>query len=380
MSALSKISPTGLRDYAKSKGWELLAGTAHDRIYVMQHPDHKMRQLIFPMDTTAPGYENSISRMVSKLADIEARDPRNIISSLLQVNDDGISFRITAPDVSTSSLPLEFAKSVVDGAGQIFMAAACTVLKPRTHHPRLSRSEAEKLLEAAQFRHTQPGSFILNVSCPVNALEYEAPLLPGEEIAAPFVRRTTWTINKSLSELITAIETDTVGQLIDSVRASQAPLLSSNFCEAITYFQDDHLHNSLEVDIQWSPVIPLPPHQATFISKSRIQNDYFPRIEEVRRELRKDELAANDTFVGTVERLLGEMDTDGKRAGEVVLSVLLKGGEKVYARVNLSAAQYAIADDAHMKNGAYVKVAGRLNPGRQPRLLNEITAFDLLST
>ena len=85
-----------------------------------------------------------------------------------------------------------------------------------------------------------------------------------------------------------------------------------------------------------------------------------------------------DTFIGTVERLDGEMGEDGQRSGEVILSLLLPEGEQVRARTNLNAQDYTKADQAHMTEGTYVKVAGKLHPGRQPRQLTELRTFDLI--
>lgn len=258
------------------------------------------------------------------------------------------------------------------------MASACTVLKPQAHHPRLSRNEAEKFMDAALFRHTQPGSFVLNVSCPVNALEIEAPLLPGE-VDAPFVRRTTWNLNQSLTALVSAIEADTLDKLVEETKKSATPTISANFCEALTLFDDERLKNSLVVSLNWASVIPWPIGITTPTSSTRVQHDYFPRIEEVRRELRKTEEVADDTFVGTVEQLNGLIGPDGRRAGEVILSVLLKESEMVRVRINLNPDQYAVADKAHMTNGSYVKATGRLHPGRQPRLISDIQNFDIIA-
>jgi hypothetical protein len=110
----------------------------------------------------------------------------------------------------------------------------------------------------------------------------------------------------------------------------------------------------------------------------RIQHDYFARIEEVRRELRSKEQHLEDVFPGTVERLDGEMGQDGKRSGEVILSLLSPDGEQVRVRANLDAQQYEQADKAHMTDGAYVKVTGKLHPGRQPRQLSDIKSFELM--
>jgi len=377
MSIYVLIAPTDLRNYAKAQGWVLLKEAAKDRLYVMTNPRFERRQLVFPMDTTAPDYAEAVAIVVDKLASMEGRTPQAVLKSLLEVGDDSISFRVTSPRPDEHSLPLSFAGSMIAGAQQLLLASACTVLRPRAHHPRLSRTEPQQFLETTRFRHTQPGSFVLNVSCPVQAMDVQAPLLLNEMVA-PFVRRATITLRRSLGELVAAIETDSLDELVEATRKSATPLISSNFCEALTRFEDETLKNSIDIGITWAVSIPRPANEPT-VSIVRVQHDYFSRIEEVRRELRSVEKHTDDTFIGTVERLDGEMGMDGQRSGEVILSLFLPEGEQVVrARTNLNAEHYEKADQAHMTEGTLVKVAGRLHPGRQPRQLDGLRSFELI--
>lgn len=377
MNLETLIPPTGLRDYAKDQGWILFKEAAKDRLYVMTNPSFERRQLVFPMDTTAPDYSEAVMLVVDKLAAMEGRSAQAVIKNLLEVDDDAIAFRVTTPRPDERSLPLAFAGSLVTGVQQLLLASACTVLKPQAHHPRLSRTEAQQFLETAKFRHTQIGSFVLNVSCPVQGLNVQAPLLP-DEADAPFVRRTTATLRKALVELVTAIETDSLDTFVEATKTGVNPVVSSNLCEALLRFEDSSLKNSVEIGITWAAAIPKPANEGR-ISTIRIQHDYFPRIEEVRRELRSKEQHFEDVFPATVERLDGEMGDDGKRSGEVILRLLTPDGDElVRARANLTADQYDLADKAHMNDGAFVKVAGKLHPGRQPRQLNDIKSFELM--
>lgn len=377
MNLETLIPPTDLRDYAKDQGWVLLKEAAKDRLYVMTNPSFDRRQLVFPMDTTAPDYSEAVMLVVGKLAAMEGRSDQAVIKNLLEVGDDAIAFRVTTPRPDERSIPLAFAGSMVTGAQQLLLASACTVLKPQAHHPRLSRTEAQQFLETAKFRHTQPGSFVLNVSCPVQGLDVQAPLLP-DEADAPFVRRTTATLRKALGELVTAIETDSLDTFVEATKNGANPIVSSNLCEALTRFEDSSLKNSVEIGITWAAAIPKPANEGR-ISIIRIQHDYFPRIEEVRRELRSKEQHLEDVFPATVERLDGEMGDDGKRSGEVILRLLTPDGDElVRARANLTTDQYELADKAHMTDRAFVKVAGKLHPGRQPRQLSNIKSFELM--
>jgi hypothetical protein len=370
------IAPTDLRDYAKANGWILIPEATQDRLYVMKNPDFVHRQLVFPMNTDTPDYAGTVALMIEKIAVMERRTPEAVTRSLLEVRDDAVAFRVTSPRPEEGYLPLSFAGAMVTGAQQLLLASACTVLKPKSHHPRLSRTEAQQFLETVRFRHTQSGSFVLNVSCPVQAMDVQAPLLP-EELDAPFVRRATLTLQRSLHDLVSAIETDSLEKFVASIKQSDTPLISSNFCEALTRFEDESLKNSVDIRITWAPSIPRPTGEPA-ISVVRVQNDYFSKIEEVRRELRSEEKQMEDTFIGTVERLDGEMGDDGHRSGEVILSLLLPEGEQVRVRTNLNVEQYAKADKAHMSEGTYVKVAGKLHPGRQPRQLSDLVVFDLI--
>ncbi|OAI19025.1 hypothetical protein A1507_08080 [Methylomonas koyamae] len=180
-----------------------------------------------------------------------------------------------------------------------------------------------------------------------------------------------------MEQLIRAIETDSLDRLVESVKAESAPLISSNLCEALNQFYDESLENGLDVSFEWSVSEPVA-IKDSLKRPLRFQQDYFGRIEEVRRELRDSEGHTTDTFIGTVERLSGEMGEDGKRAGEVILNLLIQG-ESIRAKAILSSDQYYEADRAHMTEGAYIQVRGKLQPGRQPRQMSELSQFKLIA-
>ena len=376
MSAESAIAPTDLRDYLKTLGWSLLEIALRDRLYVLEHPLYPRRQLVFPMDTTAPDYRESVLSVCAKLADLTGLDPDTLIARIHALGDDVLRLRVSF-DGNDSSLPLGFAGTLVQNTEKLLKAAACTALRPRMHHPRLSLSEALQLVEKARFQQTEKGSFVLKVACPIHALEVQGELALDDS-NPPFVRQTTLALQQSLAKLTSAIEADTLQVLVDDLKVSDAPIISSNLCEAIAGMYDESVGNSLEVSFDWSALHAVP-EQAKG-GRIRIQRDYFSRVEEVRRELRALELEADDTFIGTVERLDGTMDDDGRRSGDVILALLLPDeGETVRAKISLPADDYENAITAHRTNGAYVRVVGRLRPGRQPRQLTSVVRFELLA-
>lgn len=375
MSADQIIAPIDLRDFLKSQGWSVFEQALADRLFVLSNPAFPRRQLVFPMDLTAPDYAESVDLVLGKIGKLTGIARNSLEAKLFSIRDDVLRLRVFS-SANDYDIPLNFASSLITNAEKLLKSAACTVLRPRAHHPRLSLSEATQLIEKSRFGQTERGSYVVRVSCPLNALEVQGSLELGNS-DAPFVRQVTLSLNQALQQLTSAIEADSVDSLVNSIRTSSSPLVSSNLCEALSGMHDDQMDNSLDLSFDWSVLRHLPSQTRT--QPIRIQRDYFARIEEIRRELRSVEREQQDTFIGTVERLDGEMGDDGHRSGVVVLALLLaEEGESVRVRTVLTPGQYAIADQAHMTNGAYVCITGRLHPGRQPRQLTNISNFSIV--
>jgi hypothetical protein len=375
MNADQTIAPIDLRDFLKSQGWSIFEKALADRLFVLTNPAFPRRQLVFPMDLTAPDYSESVDLAIGKIGELTGISRNSLLAKLFSIRDDVLRLRIFN-GANDYDVPLSFASSLITSAERLLKSAACTVLRPRAHHPRLSLSEANQLIEKSRFGQTERGSYVVRVSCPLNALEVQGSL-ELDSSDAPFVRQVTLSLHQALQQLTSAIEADSIESLVTSIRTSSSPLVSSNLCEALSGMHDDQMDNSLDLSFDWSVLRHLPAH--TFTQPIRIQRDYFARVEEIRRELRSVEREQQDTFIGTVERLDGDMGDDGRRSGAIVLAILLaEEGESVRARTVLTHEQYAIADQAHMTNGAYVRITARLRPGRQPRQLTDITDFSII--
>ncbi|WP_428268388.1 hypothetical protein [Haliangium sp.] len=373
--SFAALAPSDVRDYATSLGWSLLREGLQDRLFVFAHPDMPRRQIAIPMDTTVPDYAEAVERAVGKLAEMHRLPVEAIVHAITSARADGLRYRVMTPLRDEDSLPLAFAASLVQGAQRMLSSAACTVIKPQVHHPRLHRAEAQVLVDHARFHQTAPGSFVLRVSCPVHALDAQATL-PMHHQPAPFVRVAMLAINRALQELVEAVEVDRLDELVERTRSDEAPLLSSNLCEAVTYLYSGELRNDVELGFAWAASVPRPTSGVRDVI--RIQGEHFERIEEVRRALRSDEDQREDTFVGTVERLDGEMGVDGRRSGDVIVALLPREGEVVRAKLTLDADQYERATQAHLHASGFVRVRGRLHPGRQPRSFTHLQEFTLI--
>jgi hypothetical protein len=368
------IAPTDLRDFLKSYGWTVNLSAQSDNIYLLENQNFPRRQLAYPMQQDAPDYQDSLIKVFEKLSELTGQTLPTLLSRISSFKDDVIQLRISFGG-QDNVLPLSFAAAFIQSTEKLLKASACTVLKPRAHHPKLSLTDSSQFVEKAKFQQTERGSFILKVACPIHSMGTQGSLELGEP-ESPFVRQVTLVLQNSLVSLVSAIEADTLDQLVSNLKSSESPIISSNLCEALTGMHDERIDNALDISFNWSSVLSTP------VTKPiRIQREYFSRIDAVQRELRTINSHKEDTFIGTVERLDGVMDTSGQRSGDVILSLLLPDeGETVRVKTTLTAADYAKADQAHMQNGAYVMVTGRLLSGRQPRQLSNLSHFSLVQS
>ena len=57
-------------NHLKSQGWSVLEAGLADGLYVFEHHDFPRRQLVFPVNETAPDYLESLNNAASKLAEL----------------------------------------------------------------------------------------------------------------------------------------------------------------------------------------------------------------------------------------------------------------------------------------------------------------------
>lgn len=371
MSYATLISPTDVRDYAKIHGWTLVSEAIRDRLFVLNNPTIKYHQIIVPMDADRPDYDDAIRIAIENLAQGEARPYHAVEASLMEAGADTLRFGVSTMRHVEDGLPLSYASRAIEGAEKALRAAACSEVQRQPFHPKMKRTEAQKLVETAQMRHTESGSFVLKIACPVDAIPDDSPLLPQP----PFVRRALLGMSEAVRSLIGALEADTLDKLVDEAKKEGQSPLSANLCEGLMGFQDEDLRANLDFSIAWSARIDGP--SILHRSKARIQWDYFSRIEQVRKALRPEQTPKEQSFIGTVDELKGDFGPDDPMEGEVVLDLLVDG-ESVKAKANLSPEHHKLAHQAYASPKPYVKVTGLLNPGNQPRKLTQVKDFVIL--
>lgn len=374
MTYADLISPTDLRDYAKVRGWKPVPEAIQDRLFVLNSPKDQYRQVIVPMDTDSPDFDDALRVAIARLAEAEGRGFGMIEASLIEAGSDTWRFGVSTMRHAEDGLPLSYAARAVKGVENAFRAAACSEVHRQAFHPKMNRAEAQKMVQAAQMRHTEQGSFVLKVACPIDAIPSED--VDEEASKLPFVRRAMLGMSDAIHRLINALEADTLDKLVEEAKQDGASPLSANLCEGLLAFQYEDLKANLDLSVAWSARLEQP--TIGHLKKARIQWDYFPRIEQVRTALRPVQAAKEQEFVGTVTNLGGDFEPGEQMQGEVILNLLVDG-ESLEAKVNLSAEHHKLAYQAYAPPKPYVQVTGKLHPGNEPRKLTNISNFVILS-
>lgn len=376
---MEKIDVTALeiRDYAMSQGWKLVPDALREGLFVLNSPLKDYTQLVFPTNTQVSDYVGMATASLEKLAMTHRLSFHKVLEGIREVNDDVICLRYYSESKIVNSISFEEALESISAARQLLLSAASSVVSPLTYHPKLNRAEPQDLIKSVRFRHTEEGSFVLKISCPFEVVVFEDSYLPILTPQKPMSRRTFELINRSASKILDAIEAAQIKDLYQSELEAQDPIVSYNFCDALSRLYDEERELPYEVIFQWSKAsiskFPLP---------QLPQRIHFPfshkdKLEEVKTYFAPPRKDISATFIGTVEMLDGDIGKDGQRSGPVVLSLLYEG-ELIRARAILNATQYQTAIQVHAQGGSYIQVKGDLKRGKTRNTIENLSEFRLL--
>jgi hypothetical protein len=386
---ISRINPVAIRTYAIATGWKRVA-TVNGTAAVYTHSSGDLDQLIVPLEDNVSDYARRIAEVIANLAEKENRPAGQILNDLLVPPSDILRFRIDDSDSQSGLLPLEQGLGLLEGAKKALLAAACSVIQPRTFHPRLSRSEAELLIEECLLGQTERGSYTAVICCPLGAAESDPlvsttmPLFEAEPdfhlesaqtAKTPFTRLTTTFLMRSVNKIAAALDADRSDILFK--HNSDDLLISANLCDALVMMEPDGERSRLALTATWSRLLP-PQSGHTPPSSVQLRKEYFPAIGALAESLRPVRKPEVSQFVGLVDSLNGDPDEQGQVRGEVQLLIFTQD-ESIRARVNLDADDYQTALKAH-GTGGYVSFNGILVRGNRVHRITEFVNFKSLKS
>ena len=371
VESLERLSPRDVMGYAKARGWQQFRTTGRLMIFNRNEPA-SLDQLLVPVDASRPDFAERMRDAVERLVEFERRSAPSIVTDLMNYDADVLRFRVASLRIERGTLPLVQAIDLLAGAKQSLLAAAHSVLTPRKHHPKLSRTEAVQLLEACQMGQTEQRSFVVSISCPMRAVDQEQAGLIAPN--RPFARRATSLLTQALAELDQAIEEDRINSVVDA----ENPIVSANLCEALLKMRPVQDDGILEFIPSWAASEPIELDPRVAARSIIFSSDEFEPIEDIYRQLRPTEESQTKPWIAFVEELRGTEGDAGAREGEVVFTIF-DDDQLVRARATLSKEQYQTAYEAHNPTRPLV-VRGHLNRGPRVSRLTQITELRAATT
>ena len=325
-----------------------------------------------------------------------------VLNDLLMPPSDVLRFRIDEPETESGIVPFLQGIELLEGARKALLASACSVVQPQRFHPRLSRAEAEQLLQACRLGQTERGSFTAVIACPLDAVGGDPiqgkpmPLFegrdsfqameppPGPAVEAgflpvltpePFTRQAVGLLMRSVAQIVAAIDADQVPLLLET-QGDQSSL-SANFCEALVMMRPTGDRSRLTVQATWARTLP-PAPGANLPSLVHLRRDDFRIVEKLAVDLRPAREPKPSHLIALVDALFGNPDDKNHVSGEVQLLVFDAEEGSFKARVNLNADDYRIAWEAHGVAG-YVSLNGILKLSGRVHRLENVSNFKFLN-
>jgi hypothetical protein len=321
------------------------------------------------MNPDLTDFVEMMQRVVQQLAEDEGRRPASVLEDLLSLDVDTICVSVRSPVTDRGTLPLEQGLALLDGARRSLLAAACTVLAPEhRYHRRMSRTEAESFVEACEIGQTERGSYTVTLRAPIGMIDGSTNAAQSAEI--PFARKATLTLAASVSRVAQAIDDDRIDSILDT-RPGTVPV-TANLCEALLRMQPERESSAVEFSVSWAASFPAPAASGPVV----LRNEHFPLINRMSHRLRGEVAPQAAEFIGHVDELRGELGEDGRRRGEVRLTIYHED-EAIKATADLNAEQYDAGVRAHV-SGQRVVVRGVLNRGPRLSVLSGIVSFGML--
>lgn len=373
-----RITPAQVFRFLIQRGWKETPLPKFPLLFTYTHPLFGDRQLFIPKDESASDYDDALNVLISKLAVIEGREHYELKRQLEKTDEGGTSslqdrlaLRIVKSLSDEDSIPLSMANTVISESQTLLMVGSCMAENPQRYYRRIDNKISADVYSRSVFNHTQKGSFIMSISCPILAQGEQLGFGPDFDRSTKS-RKAFISIYRGMDHLARAVSEGNVTRFSDEILGSSSPVVSSNFCEALASIISRDSSEGMTVAFSWSPYIALPKDLGGPLQFFPSMADDIYRIAEA---IRPEEESLDDSFIGTVEALRGDVTSTGERAGVVEFLLFLKDGSTIRANAFLDIDQYRIADRAHIGGAKYIAISGKLNPHPRVWVFESVRSF-----
>ena len=352
--ALLAVSPAALSAYARAAGWRRQEQyRAHSDVYVGE----ARPEIIVPRTERLGDYASVVAALIDTFASVAGQDELTVYRSLVTTDRDVV--RVRAAESEDGSVTLTAGVSLIDGAREMLLSAACSLREPQPVYRAGANREASDLLNRVRLGQTDHGSFVVTLLTPVVPPPMPVLFPEADDWNAPIERRMTVRLVEALTAVRQATERTAAGDK-EAFGDVVAQGVSANLCEALVRLVEPF--PTLDVGVSWAQTRPL----ATASNVVRFGQADAALLREAARSLR-DRAPRPDVDLYGFVRLLkrGEEDDDG-----IIGLATTIDGQRQSVKVVLERVDYERAIQAHHDRAPVVLNGDLDRLGQRWRLLN----------
>lgn len=353
--ALLGVSPGALSAYARASGWIKAESYGdHSDVYASD----ELPEIILPRHQRLADYASVVWQLIEVFAKTAGMDELALYRDLVTADRDVV--RVRAPGGEAGSVNVSDGVTLMHGARDMLLSAACSLSNPQPLYRAGANKEASEYLRHVRMGQTEQGSFVITLLSPVVPPRMQLEFISGYMLDDdPIERRITRRLVHALTVVRKATEITIAGGADAFFRAIEHGV-SANLCEALVSVMEPF--REIDVTVTWARTRPAP-HARDVV---RFAASDAPILREAARSFRSREPQPDRELVGFVRTLKrGEAERDGT----VTLLTSIDGRNQSVTTV-LKQADYERAVSAH-KERASVVVKGDLERvGQRWRLLN----------
>jgi hypothetical protein len=335
--------------YLRSSGWVPQEVGAGQGTQWLRTVEGKEFEALLPMNPELRDYALRMGDLMTVLSVAENRSQWQIYSDLLTITSDVMRIRISDPDLTDGTLPIEEHAQIAQKARDLVLAAACAATERRPVWHTRKPAQATEHVRKVRIGQSERGSYIVTVISRITPqLQTQEDLF---DEAAPYERQVTQLLAESLQALAGAAEKAALTQRMAAFDEAVPQGVNANLCDAVVgLWGGDEMERSLDFSFSWSPTRPITaPRRVSFSS------DRMPVIREAGRVMREQAPTPDFELLGAVVKL---ERPEGAPTGKVTIA---RYGDEGPRRVTLElgGSEYHTAVEAH-DQGKTIRASGTL--------------------
>jgi hypothetical protein len=246
---IRKVIPSRARFYVESRGWQRVEGI-RESTAVYRHPALENEELMIP-DQSFADYTLRIYDVLVKLAEIESRDPRDVLSDLLLESPaDIVEVKIVERVTEDGTIPLESGIRLVKGTRDLLKASAHAVIAAPGVPDDRAAALTDDFLQGCRMAPPERGSYVVRFVCPSGVLPSTQTDLISMEPGLSLTRKVTTTLMEEVGSLVNAVQSGK-GEVPLSLPKRERTI-RRDFCGALGELEPRDEDAVVNLDVAWA--------------------------------------------------------------------------------------------------------------------------------